>query len=271
MSGGFIKRGGLPISVTGRGAMSGSRGRIRISLVKHDRFPSPAPAAATSSIEQLGQPSFAHRFDPPTPTMPSRVLQPEAPCHVHADPALWAAGRPMQRDCGSLPFLIQRDGTWLYQGTPIRRKPMVCLFASVIRRDEAGRYRLETPVERGEIEVEDVPFVAVELDWSGCGRDQVLSFRTNVDEIVCAGPDHPLEVDWECARSGGECAAIPYLTVRPGDGALPIQARVARAVFYELAALAVEGVRHGMPCLGVWSQNRFFPIGPLETAFCHSE
>ncbi len=149
---------------------------------------------------------------------------------------------------------------------------MVCLFASVLRRDPAGRYRLETPVERGEIEVEDVPFVAVELEWRGTGRGQVLAFRTNVDEIVCAGPDHPLVVDWDCARGGGDCAAIPYLTVRNGDGAHPIQARVARAVYYELAALAVEGTRNGERCLGVWSQSRFFPIGPvLEACADHPE
>ena len=180
--------------------------------------------------------------------------------HPHTGP------KRQPRDCGPLPFLIQRDGTWLYQGTPIRRKPMVCLFSSVLRRDAAGRYRLETPAERGEIEVEDVPFVAVELEWRGCGRNQVLAFRTNVDQIVCAGPENPLRVDWDCVRSGGDCAAIPYLTVRAGDGELPIQARVARAVYYELAALAVEGKRNGEPCLGVWSQNRFFPIGPLVCA-----
>ncbi len=179
-------------------------------------------------------------------------------------PVPLARARPAQHDCGALPFLIQRDGTWLYQGTPIRRKPMVCLFSSVLRRDAGGRYRLETPVERGEIEVEDVPFVAVELEWRGCGRNQVLAFRTNVDEIVCAGPDNLLSVDWSCACHGDDGAAIPYLTVRPGDGDRPIQARVARAVYYELVALAVPGMRHGVPCMGVWSQNRFFPIGPLS-------
>jgi uncharacterized protein len=171
--------------------------------------------------------------------------------------------RPSQRDCGTLPFLIQRDGTWLYRGTPIRRKPLVCLFSSVLRRDEAGAYRLETPVERGLIEVEDVPFVAVELDWSGDGRDQMLSVRTNVDEIVCIGPEHPLTVNWHCACETEGGGAIPYVTVRPGDGAEPIQARMSRAVYYELVALAVPGKRLGEDCLGVWSRNCFFPIGPL--------
>ena len=173
--------------------------------------------------------------------------------------------KPRQQQCGKLPFLIQRDGTWLYRGSPIRRKPLVCLFSSVLRRDEAGGYWLETPVERGSIEVEDVPFVAVELEWRGCGRGQVLAFRTNIDEIVCAGPEHPLLVDWKrpcCADGGG---AVPYLHVR-GEGACAIQARVARAVYYELAALAVKGHCEGRECLGVWSQDIFFPIGMLPPA-----
>ena len=169
---------------------------------------------------------------------------------------------PVQAQCGALPFLIQRDGTWLYRGSPIRRKPLVCLFASVLRRDETGTFWLETPAERGSIEVEDAPFVAVELDWRGCGRDQVLAFRTNVDQIVCAGPEHGLLVDWRrpCHEDGG--GAVPYLQVR-GEGRQAIQARVARAVYYELAALAVRGQSQGQDCLGVWSQNMFFPIGRL--------
>ncbi len=167
-----------------------------------------------------------------------------------------------QQQHGALPFLIQRDGTWLYRGSPIRRKPLVCLFASVLERDDGGTYWLETPAERGSIEVEDVPFVAVELEWRGCGRDQVLAFRTNVDQIVCAGAEHPLLVDWNrpVADDGGGPA--PYLHVR-GEGARAIRARVARAVYYELAALAVKGHCQGRQCLGVWSQNLFFPIGIL--------
>ena len=91
-------------------------------------------------------------------------------------------------ECGDLPFLIRRDGTWLYRGSPIGRKELVCLFSSVLKRDEDGGFWLETPAERGRIEVEDAPFLAVELDWTGCGRDQVLTFRTNVDELITAGP-----------------------------------------------------------------------------------
>ena len=91
-------------------------------------------------------------------------------------------------ECGDLPFLIKRDGTWLYRGSPINRKELVCLFASVLKREADGSFWLETPAERGRIEVEDAPFIAVELDWVGDGRQQSLSFRTNVDKVVTAGP-----------------------------------------------------------------------------------
>jgi len=165
--------------------------------------------------------------------------------------------RPPRVECGDLPFLIKRDGTWLYRGSPIGRKELVCLFSSVLRRDAAGAYWLETPAERGRIEVEDTPWTAVELDWSGNGRDQVLSFRTNVDQVVTAGLDHPIRVQHDFLT----CEPTPYLLVRT-DGQ-PLEARIGRAVYYELVALAVPGMLAGREVLGVWSQGRFFSLGDL--------
>ena len=160
-------------------------------------------------------------------------------------------------ECGDLPFLIQRDGTWLYRNSPIPRKELVCLFASVLRRDEDGGWWLRTPAERGRIEVEDAPFVAVELDWTGDGRQQKLSFRTNTDEVVTAGPDHPIRVSHDVLT----CEPTPYIVVRPGDGAHAIEARVNRAVYYELVALAVPEYVGAHLMLGVWSSGQFFPLG----------
>ena len=161
--------------------------------------------------------------------------------------------------CGDLPFLIKRDGTWLYRGSAIARKELVCLFASVLQRDEDGAFWLETPAERGRIEVEDAPFVAVELDWCGDGRRQVLSFRTNVDQVITAGPDHPIRVSHDLLT----CEPTPYLTVRQGAGRLAVEARISRAVYYELVALGEtrwEGCRR---VLGVWSCGTFFSLGEL--------
>ncbi len=162
-------------------------------------------------------------------------------------------------ECGALPFVIRRDGTWLYRGSPIARKEMVCLFASVLRRDEDGDFWLETPAERGRIAVEDAPFLAVELDWRGCGRDQVLTFRTNVDELVTAGPEHPIRIAHDLLT----CEPTPYLLVRRGAGRLNIEARISRAVYYELVALAEPGELHGRRVLGVWSQRCFYSLGDL--------
>src|SRR6185295_20248394 len=83
--------------------------------------------------------------------------------------------------CGDFDMRIARDGTWFYRGSPIGRKPLVKLFSTVLRRED-GEYWLVTPVERGRILVDDAPFVAVEVTATGRGRDQILVFRTNVDD-----------------------------------------------------------------------------------------
>ncbi len=186
------------------------------------------------------------------------------PCGVEAaqypsNPAQPTVRRPgrVPVECGDLPFLIRRDGSWLYQGTPIPRKELVCLFASVLWRDADGGWWLRTPAERGRIEVEDAPFVAVELDWAGDGRRQKLSFRTNTDQVITAGPDHPLRVSHDILT----CEPTPYILVRTGDGAHGIEARVNRAVYYELVALAVPEYVGSHLMLGVWSSGQFFPLG----------
>jgi len=172
-------------------------------------------------------------------------------------PAVRGARRPV--DCGNLPFLIRRDGTWLYRGSPINRKELVCLFASVLKREDGGGFVLETPAERGRIEVEDAPFVAVELDWVGCGRDQKLTFRTNVDQLVTADAEHPIRIAHDILT----CEPTPYLLVRPGAGHLGVEARISRAVYYELAALAVPEDVRGRRMMGVWSRRHFFALGEL--------
>jgi hypothetical protein len=162
-----------------------------------------------------------------------------------------------KRDCGSFDIRIGRCGTWYYRGSPIGRKELCCLFASVLRREPDGSFWLETPVERGRIEVEDSPFVAVELFWRDCTpveggpRRQCLTFRTNLDELVTADAQHPIRV----ALDPRTREPRPYLTVRPG-----LEARIARPVFYEMVALAEPETIGGRAVLGVWSEGVFFPI-----------
>ena len=150
--------------------------------------------------------------------------------------------------CGDIGLKIARDGTWYYQGGPIGRKPLVKLFASVLRREDDGFY-LVTPVEKVPIAVEGEPFVAVEMSCEGQGKDQRLTFRTNVDDVVTAGAGH--RIGFRAAPGGGHA---PFVVVRDG-----LQAQLARPVYYELATLAVE-TEAGT---GVWSGGSFFPF-PMD-------
>lgn len=196
------------------------------------------------------------------PTLPA-APEPESPTPEPTEHAPAAA--PASRDddgnrafpsmtpiCGEFPIRIARDGTWYYHGSPIGRKPLARLFSRVLARQPDGAYWLATPYERGRIEVEDVPFVAVLCTANGVGADQELRFTTNLDEEVRADADHPIVV-----RDTIETPA-PYLLVRPG-----LEARLARPVFYQLVDLATEREVDGRPVLGVWSAGMFFPLEPM--------
>ena len=155
---------------------------------------------------------------------------------------------------------IAADGTWYYLGTPIRRMELVRLFASVLRREEDGRFWMVTPAERGLIDVDDAPFMAVDMTYHpGArpdGRDDRLDFRTNLDAEVSCGPEHRLRVEIDGATERPD----PYVMVRDG-----LEARLTRSVFVELADLARERVIDGERVLGVWSRGVFFVLGPAVT------
>lgn len=156
---------------------------------------------------------------------------------------------------GMLNIRIDRYGVWYYEGSPIHRKSLVCLFASVLTRDASGEYWLVTPAEMGRIDVEDAPFIAVELFAAGAGHNQILSVRTNVDEIVTIDADHP--VTMAADPKSGEPS--PYVTLRQG-----IDARLSRSVYYQLVDLGVEASCEGAHMFGVWSSGCFFPLGSTE-------
>lgn len=152
--------------------------------------------------------------------------------------------------CGDSEMRIASDGTWFHQGSPIGRKEMVRLFSTILRREPDGSYVLVTPVEKLSIEVEDAPFLAVEVQSEGEGKGRRLAFRLNTGDLVMADGDHALSV-----RGTAE-EPRPYIHVRGG-----LEALVARPVFYELAGYAIEEQEHG-GSLGIWSSGSFFPLEP---------
>ena len=155
-------------------------------------------------------------------------------------------------DCGDIDMEIARDGTWYYMGTPIGRPELVRLFASILRR-EGARHVLVTPVEKLGIRVEDAPFVVQDFEASGTGRDQTLTFFTNVADAVTAGPDHPIRV----VRDPRTDEPAPYVHVRGR-----LEALIDRKSFYRLVELGRHEARDGGRWFGLWSGGAFFPIIP---------
>jgi hypothetical protein len=124
----------------------------------------------------------------------------------------------------------------------------------VLRREPDGSYWLITPVERGRIEVDDVPFVAVELAAEGAGRNRRVRLRTNLDEWLTLGPDHPLRLR-RPVHAAAAAGSVPYVEVRAG-----LEARLARPVYYELVELGAERWAKGRTRFGVWSEGWFFAL-----------
>ena len=154
--------------------------------------------------------------------------------------------------CGDLDMRIARDGTWFYLGTPIGRFELVKLFSSILRKD-GDRYVLVTPVEKVGITVDDAPFVAVDFEAEGTGRDQVLTFVTQVGDHAVAGPGHPIRVE----RDPETGEPSPYVLVRDR-----LEALIDRKSFYRLVEHATREEVDGTLWFGLWSSGQFFPVIP---------
>lgn len=147
------------------------------------------------------------------------------------------------QETGDSEMRIAADGKWYHQGGEITRPAMIRAFSGLLRRDADGSHWLVTPQQKLSINVEDAPFVAVELQSEGSGNMRKLAFRLNSDDLVVAGPEHMLEL----------YNGLPYLNVRDR-----LWAKLARPAYYELAEIALA---ENPEEPGVWSQGMFFLLG----------
>ncbi|MEJ8472713.1 DUF1285 domain-containing protein [Roseibium algae] len=155
--------------------------------------------------------------------------------------------------CGDLDIRIFRDGSWSYMGSKIGREALVKLFSSVLRKEDDGRHYLVTPVEKIGITVDDAPFIGVELHVEGVGKEQVLTLRTNVGDVTVLDGEHALRFE----RAPENDGLKPYVLVRGR-----LEARLSRALLYELAELFEETEVDGQLATGVWSSGTFFSLAP---------
>lgn len=153
-------------------------------------------------------------------------------------------------DRGDSRMEIRADGSWWHAGGEIKRPALVRLFASILKRGADGSYWLVTPHEKQQIAVIDLPFRAVEMVSEGAGRDRTLLFRLDNGALVRADAEHPLSFD----SDDGE--PRPALHVR-GPIGCGLEARLTRALYYELAELALAD---GDESPAIWSGGARFEL-----------
>lgn len=149
---------------------------------------------------------------------------------------------------GDIDIYIDKRGDWYHEGTPIKRQPLINLFASILRREDDGHYYLVTPVEKWRIRVDDTPLLAVDMDIVEPGEQQKIIFRLNTGELIPLDECHPLHID------NADTEPHPVLGLERG-----LRARLNSAVFYRLIDMAQE--RNGE--LGLYSHDRWLALARM--------
>lgn len=152
--------------------------------------------------------------------------------------------------CGDIDLVIKHDGSWFYMGTPIGRKALVKLFASVLKK-EGDNYFLVTPVEKVGITVEDSPFIVTQ--WEN--RDGVLVFETQTNDKFIVGNTHPILLRPD--KVTGQ--TLPYANVRRN-----LWARLHQNVFYQMIETGRVAILDGQSQLVCSSGDYQFSLGATE-------
>jgi hypothetical protein len=185
---------------------------------------SPPPELAALSLAELAEAAAARTLPPLDQWTPDRT--------------------------GDSAMRIAADGRWFHDGGEITRPAMVRAFSSLLTRDAAGDHWLVTPFERLSIAVDDAAFQGTDMELRRDAGDRpVLAFRLNTDDIVLAGPEHPLRV------AGTVDVPAFYLSVRHGT-----EARLNRGTYGQLIAHALDV--SSPDALTVESMGQRFALAP---------
>ena len=152
--------------------------------------------------------------------------------------------------CGELDIRITRDGNWHYNRSPIGRKRLVKLFSNILKK-EGDFYYLVTPVEKIKIQVDDAPFLIVDIESKTVNGTQEITFLTNTETEFSLGSKNPLRILFKNHTQ----EPSPYVVVRKN-----LEGLIDRKTFYRLIEKSDFYSHKGASWLGIWSQNVFFPI-----------
>ena len=145
------------------------------------------------------------------------------------------------------PIKINSNGEWFYNNSLIKRKALIKLFSSVLVSDNKGNFFLETPAEKGSIQVEDSPFVIKSFNVKGKKKKQKIIFKTNLDYEVTLNKKNPLLFKKK------NKSYIPYIIVERN-----LKAKILRPVYYRLIDIALKQENNNSHC--ILSQGNYFKL-----------
>ncbi len=129
---------------------------------------------------------------------------------------------------GDMDMVIKADGSWIHEGGIIKRKKLVRLFSSILKKEGAD-YFLVTPIEKWRIQVEVTPFIIVLAQVDTHASSQRVTLMTNVGDEITLSDSHKLHATKD---------EVAYIDVRNG-----LNAQLCRNVYYQLAGLAHENAK----------------------------
>lgn len=134
-------------------------------------------------------------------------------------------------NCGFVDIAIDREGRWFHEGSEIKRRELVSLFAGLLRREDDGCYYLVTPVEKVEVSVALHPLMVVDASPMHVGaQSSSLALVLNTGGVFHLSADTGLHP--EAQASGAAYINLPH----------GLSALFTRAAWYRLVELAdVDG------------------------------
>lgn len=155
--------------------------------------------------------------------------------------------------CGEIDMEIKSNGDWFYNGSVIKRLPLVKLFASVLMCEIAGNgskeYFLVTPVEKVKIRVEEAPFVLTEWQWLD-NEVPTMEVSTNLGDTFILDSEH-------CMTMNNE--GNLFVNVRRN-----LTAKVHRNVYYQWVDIADEQPFDNQNALVLTSAGKQFILGTFD-------
>ena len=120
---------------------------------------------------------------------------------------------------GDIDIRVTKDGRWFHEGGEINRKPLLRLFASLVKQ-EGNEFFLVTPVEKWRIQVEDTPLHVISL---------IGEPDTGVSAVLSNGQVEPLDSNSGITLTNLDGNDIPVITTAQG-----LSARFLRSAYYQL-------------------------------------